>query len=379
MAEQLRRRRPATRDQQRVRGDLADRAVAVDRRDAHPLDTLLAERLDHRVTADDVDLVQRGGGRRSLGPRIDHRGDLDARSGQSGGGGVGRVVGREDDGAPAGRHGPAAHVRARGRGEHDARQVVAGERDRALVGARREHDAAGAHVPQPLAGGASLRDDRIALVVQAGGGRAAQDPDLGARGQASLDARDPVQRRQPVDDRLGGTGVQQPAPQARPAGHEDHPRAAGRGRVGGGERRRPGADHQHVAVRVGMVVADAVAERRGIQTPATAERLRLQAVGQLDLRRGEHRLAHAVTNDLGERRRLAAAGGQRSARAGTVQARRPAHDPAGQRRGGQRVAGQPFARHPVELEAQRAPAVEQRAPRGQAMAHAGTSNVSPSR
>ena len=80
----------------------------------------------------------------------DHR-DLDARRGEFERGAIGRIVRRRDDDARARLDAVARDQRPRRLGEHDPRPVVVGEDQRTLERAGRQHDALGAHLPQPLA------------------------------------------------------------------------------------------------------------------------------------------------------------------------------------------------------------------------------------
>ena len=88
-----------------------------------------------------------------LWPPIEHSGDSDAGTMQVQRGAVGTVVvGRHDD-RPADGDAPAGGEGAGGVGQHDAGAVVVRKRQRTLDGAGRQHDFAGAHLPEAFARG----------------------------------------------------------------------------------------------------------------------------------------------------------------------------------------------------------------------------------
>ena len=92
-------------------------------------------------------------GKRAREPRA----KVDHGHGRAGGvqierGPIGAIVVGQHDRAPAGEHGLTVEIAADRAGQHDARAVVAGEHQRPLERAGREHDLPGPDLPEPLAG-----------------------------------------------------------------------------------------------------------------------------------------------------------------------------------------------------------------------------------
>ena len=104
---------------------------------------------------------------------------------------IGGRAGGDDHRALSRHHAVAVDEHAQALGQHDARPVVAGEHQRALVRAGRQHHLAGAHLPQPLARQVRVRvgqvvgdalhqaDDVVGVVAEGGGAR--QQRDVAAR------------------------------------------------------------------------------------------------------------------------------------------------------------------------------------------------------
>ena len=164
------------------------------------------------------------------------------------------VVVGADHHAAAGAHGITAQVLADGGRGHDPGQVVVREHQRALDGTARQHDPARAQFPQPVrrdtgaCRGAALEQGDVAMVETGEGGGACHQPRRRGRGQCGERACRPVECRLVVDEGVGFA-------QQRTAGlvllvDQQHAQSRRGGGARGGETRRAGADHQHVAVRV---------------------------------------------------------------------------------------------------------------------------------
>ncbi len=147
---------------------------------------------------------------RQLGAGVDDRVDPHARVVQIERGEVGAVVGGEHDGLLADLDSVAVQEGAGAVGKHDARPVVVGEHDGTLVGAGRDHDAAGPDPPHPLTAdrggclgaeviGAPLQRQHEPVVVVAECGGALQVQHVGIGGQFGDGVGDPVQRGPAVD------------------------------------------------------------------------------------------------------------------------------------------------------------------------------------
>ena len=206
---------------------------------------------------------------------IDNRRDLGAGRGQCRGGAIGIVIVGKHDGAPSRQDGIMPDVALDGARQHDPGPVVAGKDERPLQGAGRQHDVPRPDMPQPKArqsGGRrrseqipdALGGDKVIVVIAPEHGGRGQQPDL--------------RHRRQFGHRLGGPGgavllanavcaTQQRAAKKRVAVGEDDARAA----APGGERcrqpSRSGADHQHIAMRVPLIVARRIARCRRMPEP----------------------------------------------------------------------------------------------------------------
>ena len=218
--------------------------------------------------------------RRVAGPvaRVDDRGDRHPGPIQRGGGVVGIVIVGEQHGAGSRRDGIAVDIGLDRARQHHAGAIVAGEDERPLQCASREHDSAGADMPQPLArqsgrrrGTEPLADtfgrNQVIVVVMPEHRRARQQADLrhclqlGDRGGGpggALAIADPVR------------AAQQRAAEERLAVGEDDPGAAPAGGERGGKAGRAGADHQHIAMDVALVVARGIGQCRRAAEPGHA-------------------------------------------------------------------------------------------------------------
>ena len=153
LREQMHRRRPAGRHQQRVDRDGALGAAAL-RLDGHRRDAQLAADADDGAAVIDLDaerarLVDQRAGR--IVAQVDDRRDVDAGLLQVDRRRIGGIVGGVDADIAADGDAVMVEIGARRRGQHDARPVVVGKHHVALDGAGGEDDALGAHLPQPLA------------------------------------------------------------------------------------------------------------------------------------------------------------------------------------------------------------------------------------
>ena len=428
LAEQVHRRVPSARDGKQIAverlGFAFDaRAVRADPGDPDPGDPLAAARPDDGVAGEHgqaVGLRALRGRPFRLGPQIDDTGDLDARGRHVEGGAVGAVVVGEDDRLGARLDGVAVEVGSAGFGQHDARAVVVAEHQGPLDRAGGEHHLVRAQLPQALARQAiRLLDQMVGdpldeadeVVIEIGVGRGpGQDRDLVVGFQARPRRGHPVERRLAADGLVLRT--QQCAAQSGVLLGQDDPGAG----LGGGERRgqagRPGADHQHVAVRVGLVVMVRVALSRrlaeaggvaddvlvlhpqgsrpheGLVIEAGGKNARQlvercahveadagpavlgfggQALDQLDLGGAHVGVAACALAELQQRVRLLRAGGEDAARAVVLEAASDQVHAVGEQRRGQGVAGIALIGRIVEAEADRLGPVDQ-APLGQAEA-----------
>ena len=166
---QVHQRAPATRDREHVGVDGLERrdgVVVGDRRGVDPrqerrlavgLGPLDGRPAEHADTRGD----HLGGARRQGGAGVQDGDDLEAGRDDVLDHVVRAVVGGGHHEPATGRHGVAVEVGAHGTGEHDAGDVVAGEDQRALVGAVGQDHLGRADVPDPLAGDAvGLRGGR---------------------------------------------------------------------------------------------------------------------------------------------------------------------------------------------------------------------------
>ena len=168
-----------------------------------------------------------------------------------------------DHRTPSRRHAVAIDEHAQALGQHDAGTIVVGEDERALVRARRQHDLGGAHLPQTLARqvgvrlrqmvGHPLHQADVVVIVVAEGRRARQQGDVVARAESGKRVGEPRPGRFAVD--AGGRLVQQSAAHLGLLVGKNDPLAAFRRRQRRSETGRAGADDQHIAVRVRVLIA----------------------------------------------------------------------------------------------------------------------------
>ena len=211
--------------------------------------------------------------------------------------------------------------------------------------AGREDHATGAHVPERVPRGAAFVQGRVAVVVQAEGGRLVKDPDT-----------------------VGGSA-------ADPwfALDEHHPVATLRGRVRGSDAGGTAADHQGLDVRVPM--DDRLGSRRidrqqaDPRTPSSNE-----PIQQFD-HGGRHDRLEPRRGDLDERAWFLDSG--REDTAGPAEDRGAAHhvDPTREQRARERVALEPRVLDTLEGEPDRSRAIDPVPALGEAPpAHAGASS-----
>ena len=192
---------------------------------------------------------------------------------------IDRIIAAEHHDRAARCHAVAVGVGAHRRGLHDARHVVAAEGHGALFRARREDGALGMDLPVALArlvgtGHAQMIADALhraedVAVEPAHDGGARQQRDVGHGGQFGDDALAPVEAGLAADLLVL---VEQRTAEARALVAKDHALALARG----GERRHQaggaGADHQHIAVRVGLLVLVGVRQLgRGAEARGAAD------------------------------------------------------------------------------------------------------------
>ena len=207
-------------------------------------------------------------GQRPFGPpaRVDNA-DADAGGFQHEGGLIGIVIVGEDDAGCAGGDTITLHKPARGRGQHDARAVIVGECNRALDGAGGEDHLMCAHLPQPVARDASceqggivigqpLKQHEEVVVEVAHHRRAVQHMDVFGGGELGRCGSAPLVKRVAVDGAAGDVGD---AAEARVLIREDHLGAIGGCGFGCGKTGDAGADHQHVAMDVDLLIGVRVA------------------------------------------------------------------------------------------------------------------------
>ena len=248
------------------------RGRGVQRRDRDAGHRLRSPHVGHRMSGQQLDSPApelRPPDIRQLRPGVHHRhpqpgvGEVDGRI-------VRCVVVGEDDRAGPRTHRVAVDVALRGRCQHHARPIIVPEDQRALVRPGREHDLPRPYLPQPLANAAVSRairqvvraalDDREVVVVVVPEGRGArQHPHLFHRREVRLHGGDPLECRRVVDDL---PGCKQMSPRLGSLVNHEHPRAGPSRRVRRRETARPGANHEHVAVRIRLVVAIEVRPRR---------------------------------------------------------------------------------------------------------------------
>ena len=215
--------------------------------------------------------------------QIDQRRDFAAVPGEFAGGGIDGVVIGEKDGAAARQHGMAVDIGGDGARQHDARTVIAGKDQRALMRTGRQHHPAGADMPYALArpAGAFRRREafrqplgqRHEIMVVIAEGRGAGQQQRRCAGQHPLGPCRAVF----VPDALGS--VQQGAAGARALVRQHHARAGRRGRMGRCDARRAAADHQDVAMGVPMLIVLGVRfARRPRQSRHAPDRGRIDPV-----------------------------------------------------------------------------------------------------
>jgi hypothetical protein len=435
------RRRPAAGHADAVarqRAARADGAVRGQGRDDQAGDPQPALRADDRVPGEHLDAAgaqpRRVLGAIGLEPRVDE-GDGDPRRVQVGGDRVGGGARRRDHDPAARRDAVAVDEDAQALGQHDARPVVVGEDERALVRAGGEDDLAGAHLPEPLAGqivrragpaemvGDALHQGDVVVIVVAEGGGARQDDDGLEPVELGQRLGEPFLSRLTID--LGRYVVQERAARLGLLVGEHHPLAGARGGERRGEAGGAGADDQHVAMGMAMCVAvrvrvlrrdaeagggaddrliDPVPEgarpHEGLVVEARDEDRREQVVHRPDIDvqrrpavlRADDEPVHALHHrgaivrvdaaraaiHREERVRLVRSGGQQAA--GAVILERAAHqvDAVGDERRRDRVAGIALVGLAVEGERQRAGAVDATAA-GQAIGLTGAHRAPSSR
>ena len=273
----MHRRRPAAGQADAIAGQRArraDRPRCADGSDDQAGDALASARSDDGVPGQDLTAgrAQGRGLRRAIGLRaqVDDARPPARRPCRSARSRIGGSARRGDHGAPTRRHAIAVGEHAQALGQHDARTVVVGEDERALVRARRQHDLGRPHLPQALARqvrvrlrqviGQPLHQADVVVIVVAEGRRARQQGDIRARAETGKRVGEPRPGRRAVDG--GGRVVQQRAAHLRLLVGEDDALAAFRRRQRRGKTGRAGADHQHVAVRVAVLVAVGIGRGR---------------------------------------------------------------------------------------------------------------------
>ena len=217
---------------------------------------------------------------------VDHGGDLEAGGARVGRGAPAVVIVGEHREPPAGRGRVAVDVAARRARQHHAGAVIVAERDHALERARGEHGALRDDLPRALARLMRRRHgemiahalDRavLAVIEHAGDRGAAHDaaPRAARRARPRLAATHSVPGLASISYRSASS--RPPSRESSSARITRAPARAGR------ERRRqagrPAADHQHVAMREGLLVvvrilgAGGAAEPRGAADQRLVER-----------------------------------------------------------------------------------------------------------
>ena len=210
-------------------------------------------------------------------PRIDDRGDVDARARQRQRRAVRAVVVGENQRTRPRTHRVALDIATRRAGEQRAGQIVVGVGDCPLVGARREDDEFGANFPQALAwgcigmlcrrpGDTLAQSDEVAVVTAECRG-ARQQRDLRALGERCRRGADPRCRGRIADERVRA----EKAPAERGVlVADDHARPRMCRGARRGKSRWARADDEHVAVRVLMLVVIRIGCARGAAHPGSA-------------------------------------------------------------------------------------------------------------
>ena len=222
-----------------------------------------AARFHQAVAGQDCDarglglLHQSAGGR---GSRIQHSHHLPAQPLPQQRCAIGVVVGGGQQQPLAGRYGIAARVGRHRGGQHHARQIVAGEHQRSLHSARRQHRFLGANTVQPQPRRRVARavvqpfESGEEVVIVIAEHRAAWQQRGGRVREGSHHRFDPSGPRRAINSVLA---VQQAAAEGRLLVRQDHPRPRRDRLPRRRQARRPAAHHQHVAVLIDLVVARA--------------------------------------------------------------------------------------------------------------------------
>ena len=268
--------RPAAGHADAVAGENATAAapaVAPDRRHDETRDALPALRSDHGVAGQHFDSSAAQACQLRSAIRFQAQideGDVETRRTRIERGLVGGGAARGEDELAARRHAVTVEEDPHALGEQDARPVVVGENEGALMGATGEHDLLRPHLPQALAGrlargggqvvGDTLGHRHVVVVVIAEGGGAGQQNDVLAGIELGQRLGEPVRRRASVD--LRGRVVQERAAGLRALVGEDHPLAGARRGERRSKPRRAGADDQHIAMGVAVGVAVGIGHRR---------------------------------------------------------------------------------------------------------------------
>src|SRR5690606_33801235 len=388
----------------------------VDGADARTGHALAAARFDHRAAGKDAHatgacLLDPGATR--VAARVGHGRHLQTGVEPVEHHAVGVVVVGRQHQLLARSHAVATHVGGNRTGQHVARHVVVGVHQRALVGAAGQYHAPGADAVRALTGLPQRRDlaevigqalvngEEVVVVVTVDRG-AQQQGDVAHALQLGHRLRCPLTGRLAVE---GFAGVEQAAAELFLLVGENHPRAAAPGSQCGGQTGRAGADHQHVAVLVHLVV-DVRIDLGGRTTQAgcLADVLRVGVPQVLRVHEGlvvepgrHHAAADLAENahqvgvdarpavgapghqtgiqsllggthvghlgrlgaaDLQDGVRLFGTGGDNAARTRVLEAATDDVDAIGQQGSGQAVAGIALVGLAVELEAQRLAAVD---------------------
>ena len=348
-----------------------------------------------------------------MSPAIDDRRDLEPGRLRVERGPVGVVVVGRDHHAPAGRHAVAVQVGAHGGRQHDPGTIVAREHQRSLQRPGREHGLPRPNCPEALARrmvarrqviGDALEGAQDIVVVVPEHTGATKDADFRQGSQSPGGARDPVCRCRAADD------AALPGKRAAEVGSFIGQEHAGAALAGGARGREPGgagADHEHVAMQMAVLVSVGIRRARGPTQPGRAADQTLvdrlpkggrpheglvieagrqnrrqqrverhdiktqagpailargdQAVVELDLGGERVRLQTRASAELDQGVGLVGAGGDDAARPVVLEAAtQQAHAVREQRRG-ERVAGMALQGAAVEAKGQRLRAVDQAA------------------
>jgi hypothetical protein len=278
---------PAARDSQQVAVDGRGAAISGDRPDhdaAQRFPPACADDHAAGVERDRThDLLCREAWRVAW---IDNRRDLGAGLGQCRGAAIGVVIVGKQNGAPARQDGIATDISLDGARQHDPGSVVARKDERPFQRAGREHDLPRPNVPQPQArhsGGrgrpeqltdALGRDDIIVVIAPERASRR-QQPDFRHRRQLGDRLRGPAGAIIVIDLM---SPAQQRAAKKRVAVGEYDARAAAAGRKCRRQPGRSGADDEHIAMRVPLIVARRIGRSRRTPEPGHAAQCRLPQI-----------------------------------------------------------------------------------------------------